>query len=66
MKPDIEPPTIPEGLVEFLLLTFRDRLPLNLADATPENIARLIGQQEVIRHLAELKVLQEESDNVST
>lgn len=64
MKPDFQP-DIPDGLVDFLRQTFRDRLPSSIADATPSEIARRIGQQEVIRHLEQLYAVQQESDHVS-
>lgn len=59
-KPDIDCPVIAEGLVDFLRLAFPDRLPPTIADANPTEIARRIGQQEVIRHLEALHELQRE------
>lgn len=49
----MEAPKISEGLLYYLEQEFPDRIP-----ATAEDIERLIGQQEVVRHLRHIHMEQ--------
>jgi len=47
-KPDLEPPAIPVGLVEFLRQVYPDTLPRKVEDISTLQIAKQVGQREVI------------------
>ena len=67
MQLDLEPPILPVGLVEHLRQSFPDVLPRSVDDAERGNIARLIGQQQVIDHIeALIQAKLERHQNVPT
>lgn len=51
-------PVISEGLLEFLSGAFPDQLPRGEQIPTREGLARLMGQQDVLRKLRELAAAQ--------
>lgn len=58
----IECPEIDPKLIEYLDAAFPDRMP----DPDRENVDRLAGNVEVVRHLKAVKALQDEEVYVPT
>jgi len=59
--PDFSEPPVDDALIAFLERTYPDRLPDYIP--TPEEIARRIGQQQLIRHLRAINKRQKDQSD---